>query len=29
VLETGQVRLTGPAAELADNPQVQAAYLGG
>jgi branched-chain amino acid transport system ATP-binding protein len=29
VLETGQVRLTGPAAELADDPQVQAAYLGG
>jgi branched-chain amino acid transport system ATP-binding protein len=29
VLETGQVRLTGPAAELAHDPQVQAAYLGG
>ena len=29
VLETGQVRLTGRAAELADDPQVQAAYLGG
>ncbi|MCL4301483.1 MAG: ABC transporter ATP-binding protein [Anaerolineae bacterium] len=29
VLETGQVRLTGSAAELAHDPQVQAAYLGG
>jgi len=29
VLESGRVVLTGPAAELADNPQVRAAYLGG
>ena len=29
VLETGQVRLSGLAAELTHNPQVQAAYLGG
>jgi branched-chain amino acid transport system ATP-binding protein len=29
VLETGKVRLSGPAVELADNPQVRAAYLGG
>lgn len=29
VLETGRTRLSGPAAELADNPQVRAVYLGG
>ena len=29
VLETGRVILSGPAAELRDNPQVKAAYLGG
>jgi branched-chain amino acid transport system ATP-binding protein len=29
VLETGMIRLAGPAAELADNPEVRAAYLGG
>lgn len=29
VLETGQVVLEGPAAELADNPAVMATYLGG
>jgi branched-chain amino acid transport system ATP-binding protein len=29
VLEGGRVSLSGPAAELANNPQVQAAYLGG
>ena len=29
VLETGEIRLAGPAAELADNPRVRAAYLGG
>jgi branched-chain amino acid transport system ATP-binding protein len=29
VLETGKIRLSGPAAELADDPQVRAAYLGG
>lgn len=29
VLETGRVRLSGPAAELIDNPEIQAAYLGG
>lgn len=29
VLESGRVALTGPAAELANNPQVRAAYLGG
>ena len=29
VLETGEIRLTGPAADLTDNPLVQAAYLGG
>jgi len=29
VIETGRIVLEGPAAELARNPQVQAAYLGG
>jgi branched-chain amino acid transport system ATP-binding protein len=29
VLETGRVVLSGPAAELLENPTVQAAYLGG
>lgn len=29
VLETGSIQLTGPAQELAANPQVQEAYLGG
>ena len=29
VLETGQIRLSGAAAELADDPAIQAAYLGG
>jgi branched-chain amino acid transport system ATP-binding protein len=29
VLETGKIRLSGSAAELADDPQVRAAYLGG
>jgi branched-chain amino acid transport system ATP-binding protein len=29
ILETGRVLLFGPAAELRDHPQVQAAYLGG
>jgi branched-chain amino acid transport system ATP-binding protein len=29
VLENGQIRLSGPAAEIAINPQVAAAYLGG
>lgn len=29
VLETGRIALEGPANELADNPQVQKAYLGG
>ncbi|MCH0569142.1 ABC transporter ATP-binding protein [Streptomyces sp. MUM 136J] len=29
VLETGRVALEGPAAELADDPRVKAAYLGG
>jgi len=29
VLETGRVRLSRPAAELIDNPEIQAAYLGG
>lgn len=29
VLETGRITLEGPAKELADNPQVQKAYLGG
>lgn len=29
VLETGQVRLHGPAAELARNPELGASYLGG
>ena len=29
VLETGQVGLSGPAAELAVNPELTASYLGG
>ena len=29
VLETGSIQLEGPAAELARNPQVREAYLGG
>ena len=29
VLETGRIRLSGPARELTNDPQVQAAYLGG
>ena len=29
VLETGRIVLSGPAAELAENPKVQEAYLGG
>jgi branched-chain amino acid transport system ATP-binding protein len=29
VLETGEIRLAGPASELTDNPLVRAAYLGG
>lgn len=29
VLETGEIRLAGPAIELTDNPLVRAAYLGG
>ncbi len=29
VLETGQIRLEGPAAELANDPRMRAAYLGG
>jgi len=29
VLETGKIRLTGPAVDLANNPQVRTAYLGG
>ncbi|HXF60233.1 MAG TPA: ABC transporter ATP-binding protein [Caldilineaceae bacterium] len=29
VLETGRIRLSGPAAELVDDPEIQAAYLGG
>ena len=29
VLETGKIRLEGPAADLADDPMVRAAYLGG
>jgi branched-chain amino acid transport system ATP-binding protein len=29
VLETGRIRLAGPTAELIDNPEIQAAYLGG
>jgi branched-chain amino acid transport system ATP-binding protein len=29
VLETGRIRLSGPAADLIDNPEIQAAYLGG
>jgi branched-chain amino acid transport system ATP-binding protein len=29
VLETGRVTLSGPAAELAKDPRVVAAYLGG
>ncbi len=28
VLETGQITLTGPAEELASNPDVRRAYLG-
>jgi branched-chain amino acid transport system ATP-binding protein len=28
VLETGRIRLSGPSEELADNPEVQSAYLG-
>ena len=28
VLETGRIALEGPAAELADNPEVRRAYLG-
>jgi branched-chain amino acid transport system ATP-binding protein len=28
VLETGRIRLQGPAAEIARNPEVTAAYLG-
>jgi branched-chain amino acid transport system ATP-binding protein len=29
VLETGRIRLSGKAREIANNPQVLAAYLGG
>jgi branched-chain amino acid transport system ATP-binding protein len=29
VLETGAIRVEGPASELADNAEIQAAYLGG
>jgi branched-chain amino acid transport system ATP-binding protein len=29
VMETGRIKLTGPAAELAANPEVERAYLGG
>ncbi len=29
ILENGEIRLHGPAAELAQNPQVHEAYLGG
>jgi branched-chain amino acid transport system ATP-binding protein len=29
VLETGRLTVAGPAAELMDNPNVKAAYLGG
>ena len=29
VLETGRIRLAGAAADLADNPEIRAAYLGG
>ena len=29
ILENGEIRLDGPAASLADNPEVRAAYLGG
>ena len=29
VLETGAIRISGPAADLIDNPEIQAAYLGG
>jgi branched-chain amino acid transport system ATP-binding protein len=29
VLETGRIRLSGPAAELIDDPEIHAAYLGG
>ena len=28
IIETGRVRLTGTSAELADNPEIRAAYLG-
>ena len=28
ILENGEIRLDGPAAKLADNPDVRAAYLG-
>ena len=28
VMESGEITLTGPAAELLDDPKVQAAYLG-
>jgi len=28
VLETGRIVLSGPAKEIADNPQVRTAYLG-
>jgi branched-chain amino acid transport system ATP-binding protein len=28
VLETGRITLSGPAKEIADNPQVKEAYLG-
>jgi branched-chain amino acid transport system ATP-binding protein len=29
VLETGRIVLEGPAQEVADNPEVKVAYLGG
>ena len=29
VLETGRIRISGPADELINNPEIQAAYLGG
>jgi branched-chain amino acid transport system ATP-binding protein len=28
IIETGRVRLAGTSAELADNPEIRAAYLG-
>jgi branched-chain amino acid transport system ATP-binding protein len=28
IIETGRLRLEGPSAELADNPEIRAAYLG-